>query len=56
MTSPRSIGLQLVDELVDEDALLVLERGHHTGAFHLNRLVEKDDEECRDGERNNYVA
>src|SRR5208337_110508 len=44
-------GLPSIDKLVDEDALLVFEAGHHAGAFHLYRLVEKDDDESGDGER-----
>src|SRR5690348_15456986 len=36
--------LKLVYELVDEDALLVLQTGKHAGAFDSHRLVEKDNE------------
>ena len=42
--------LPTIHELVDEDALLVLEAGHHAGAFHLHRLVEKDNNERGDSE------
>src|SRR5438477_43078 len=49
-------GLPAVDELVDEDAFLVVERGHHARAFHLHRLVEEDDDESRDRERDNQVT
>src|SRR5271166_1154201 len=48
--------LQAVDELVDEDALLVGERGHHAGAFDLHWLVNEYDDECRDRERENQIA
>jgi len=40
-----------VNELVDEDALLVRQRGHHTGAFDFNRLVNEQDEDGRDDQR-----
>ena len=43
--------LQPVDELVDENAFLVVERRHHAGAFDLYRLVQEDDDEGRDGKR-----
>src|ERR1700682_2207560 len=49
-------GLPAIDKLVDEDALLVFEAGHHTGAFNLHRLVEKDNDESGDGERDQQVA
>src|SRR6266853_1123133 len=48
--------LPAIDELVDEDALLVFEAGHHADAFDLHRLVEKDNDERGDGERNQQIA
>src|SRR5580765_231704 len=45
-----------VDELIDEDAFLVVERRHHAGAFDLHRLVQEDDDERRNGEGNYQVA
>src|SRR5690349_18190637 len=39
--------LKLVNELVDEDALLVLQTRQHAGAFHTHWLIKKDNEECR---------
>src|SRR5215470_6157451 len=45
-----------VDELVDEDALLVVEGRHHAGAFNLHRLVQKDDDESGDRQRNDEVS
>src|SRR6266478_4544561 len=48
--------LPAIDELVDEDALLVFEAGHHADAFDLHRLVEKDSDEGGDGERNQEIA
>src|SRR5437588_8368094 len=44
-----------VHELVDEDALLVVERGHHAGALHLHGLVQEDDDECRNRQRNDEI-
>src|SRR5580704_17698786 len=49
-------GLPAVDELIDEDALLVFEAGHHAGAFDFHRLVEKDNDEGGDGERDEQIA
>src|SRR5216684_2325926 len=49
-------GLPAIDELVDEDPLLVFEAGHHAGAFNLHRLVEKDNDESGDGERDQKIA
>src|SRR5262245_36914290 len=37
-------GLETVDKLVDEDALLVGEERRHAGALDLHRLVEEDDD------------
>jgi hypothetical protein len=44
---PPLDGLKLIDELVYENALLVLQTGEHAGAFHLYRLIEKDDDKGR---------
>src|SRR5580765_7313701 len=30
-----------VDKLVDEDAFLIIQRGHHAGAFYLYRLIQE---------------
>src|SRR6266851_7486278 len=49
-------GLPAIDKLVDEDPLLVFEAGHHAGAFNLHRLVEKDNNEGGDGERDQQIA
>src|SRR3981189_953399 len=49
-------GLPAIDKLVDEDPLLVFEAGHHAGAFNLHRLVEKDNDESLDGERDQQIA
>ena len=48
--------LQLVHELVDEDSFLVGESGHHARALNLHRLVQEDDDECRNGQRDENVA
>src|SRR5258708_9351711 len=42
--------LPAIDELVDEDALLIFEAGHHADAFYLHRLVEKGNDKSGDGE------
>src|SRR6266850_4645662 len=47
--------LPAIDELVDEDTFLVVERGHHAGAFDLHWLVEKDDDERRDRQRDDQI-
>src|SRR5579862_6985233 len=36
-------GLEAVHKFIDEDALLVAEERRHTGAFHLHRLIEEND-------------
>src|SRR5947209_17385608 len=48
--------LQLVDELVDEDAFLILQAGEHARAFHANRLIKKDDKERRETQSKKKVA
>src|ERR1700733_2642255 len=37
--------MEAVNKLVDEDPLLIVERGHHAGALHLHRLVDEQDYE-----------
>src|ERR1700674_2011912 len=49
-------GLPAIDKLVDEDPLLIFEAGHHAGAFNLHRLVEKDNDEGGDGERDQQIS
>lgn len=48
--------LELVNEFVDEDALLVLEPRQHACALNAHRLIEKHDEESRETERDQKVA
>src|ERR1700687_3233392 len=48
--------LQAVHVLVDEDTFLVVERGHHAGAFHLHRLIQKNNNERGDSQRDHQVA
>ena len=45
-----------VRHLVDEQPVLVLEHRQHARAFHAHRLVEKDDDERRDRNRDHQVA
>src|SRR5437868_6941114 len=49
-------GLPAIDELVDENALLIVEAGHHADAFNLHRLVEKNNDERGNSERNQQIA
>src|SRR5262249_55988443 len=53
---PALNRLQAIDELVNENPLLILERGHHAGAFDLHRLVQKDDDEGRDGKGDDQIT
>ena len=47
--SPRSrFGQCVIDELVDEDALAVVQARQHRSAFDLDGLDDEDDEERRD--------
>ena len=48
--------LKAVHEFVDEDALVILETRHHAGAFYLDRLVEKNDDDKGQQNRQNQVA
>ena len=47
---PALNGLDTIDEFVDEDAFLVVERRHHAGAFDFDRLIEENDDEGGDAE------
>src|SRR6202044_1920909 len=47
--------MEAVDKLVDEDALLIVERGHHAGALHLHRLVDKQYDEDGQYTRDQHV-
>lgn len=47
---------EAVDEFVDENSLLVFERGHHGGPFHLHWLVKKEDDDDGDDDREHEVA
>src|SRR6266567_72159 len=49
---PALDWFQPIYELVDEDSFLVVERGHHAGSLDFYRLVQKDDDEGRDCQRN----
>src|SRR5256885_419708 len=53
---PAFNRFQPIHELVDEDSFLIFERRHHADAFDFYRLVEKNDDECRDGKRDEEVA
>ena len=33
--------MQAINELVDEDTLLIVEGGHHAGAFHFHWLIQE---------------
>src|SRR5246127_2917136 len=48
--------LQPVDKFIHEDPFLVFERGHHARALHFHRLVEKDDDEGGDRQRDDEIA
>ena len=47
---------EVVGELVDEDAFLIGQRRHHAGAFHFDRLVDEDNQDDRDQDREGQVA
>src|SRR6266496_1135896 len=49
-------GPQAVCIFVDEDALLVGQAWHHAGPLHLYRLVEEDDDEDGDAQRDHRLA
>ncbi len=46
-------GLNSIDELVNENALLVIKRRHHAGALDLHRLVKENNDESRNCQGNN---
>lgn len=46
----------VVRQLVDEEPVLVLQHGHHTGAFYADRLVQEQDNEDGHSDRRKYVA
>src|ERR1035441_6199838 len=48
--------LPAIDELVDENPLLIFESRHHARALNLYGLVEKDDDERRNGERHQQIT
>ncbi len=49
-------GLEAIGELVDEEAVLILQAREHAGAFDADRLVEEEDDEERDGDGDEHVA
>src|SRR5579862_186701 len=49
-------GLEPVDKLVDEDALLVGEERSHAGAFDLHRLIQEDDDDERQADCDQEIA
>src|SRR6185312_7403109 len=49
-------GLQAVDELIDEDALLVVKSRHHANAFHFYGLINKNNDEAGNHQRNHEIA
>src|ERR1700730_5632501 len=51
-----SNGLEMIHEFVDENPLLIREQRSHAGAFDFNRLVEEDDDDHRQAERDDQVA
>src|SRR5579872_4716005 len=48
--------MQAIDEFVDKNALLVIERGHHAGAFHFHRLIEEENHDDGQDDRENEIA
>jgi hypothetical protein len=49
-------GPPTINELVDEDALLVLKTRKHAGAFDFHGLIEEYDDEARDDERDEQIT
>jgi len=45
-----------VNEFVDENSLLIGDQGGHAGAFDFHRLVEENDENKGEAERNDEIA
>jgi len=54
-TSPRSMAVEAVDKLVDEEPVLIFQPRQHAGAFHAHRCKENNDEDGND-DGNEYVA
>src|SRR5215471_16556717 len=48
--------LKPVYELVDENPLLIGEKRRHAGAFHLHRLIQENDDNKRQADRNQQIA
>ena len=46
----------MIGELVDEEAIFILQLGQHAGAFNAHRLVEKRDDEGGDQDGDDHVA
>ena len=44
-----------VRHLVDEQAVLILQHGQHAGAFDAYRLIEEDDDEGRNSDRDDQI-
>src|ERR1700749_1119300 len=49
-------GLKAVNKLVDEDALLIGKQRRHAGAFDFYRLIEEDDDDEREADRDKEIA
>jgi len=49
-------GFETIGELVDEEAILILQAREHAGAFDADGLVEEEDDEERDGDGDEDVA
>src|SRR5580700_1096987 len=47
---------EAVGELVDKDALLIAEGRHHAGALHFDGLIDKDDQNDGDQDRQCQIA
>src|SRR5712671_6539403 len=55
--APVDVGdAEAVGELVDENAFLIDQRRHHTGAFHAHRLVEKQNHHYGDQYTHSHVS
>src|SRR6516164_4007954 len=48
--------LQTVHKLIHEDTFLIFERRHHARAFDFDRLIEEDDDEAGNGQRDNKIS
>ena len=49
-------GLETVDKFVNEDALLIGEQRRHAGAFDLHGLIEEDDDDESEADRDEQIA